>query len=139
MQLQKLDTGFMYFGTGPANFSLEIPYPSVDGALFQTARSVDAARNANNVVVGQMVGRSVDKQNMKWNRIDTETWWKMNRWLEANGMFFWCRYFAHSTGEWRVRRFYVGDISCEPVDVDAASGKAAYYKNASFNIIDTGA
>ena len=135
------DPRFMYLGTGVSGTQLTgnvlaIPFPS-EGE-FETARAVNSARNADNVVVGQMVGRSVDKQSMKWSVLKRETWWRINRWLEANGMFFYCKYFAHNTGKWMIRRFYCGDPKCSPFKIDAATGVPALYRDCSLNVIDVG-
>lgn len=135
----ELDCRFIYFGTAPGNYSLALPFPSIGKAVFETERTVDAGRNANNVVVGQMVGRPINKQNMGWDRIPAAKWWEINQWLEANGMFFWCRYFAHDVGQWRERQFYCGNVSCEPRDVNPDTGMPTYYVDATFNIIDSGA
>lgn len=139
MPVRTDDARFMYFGTSEKNFTLALPFPTWGSAAFETERTVDAARNANNVVVGQMVGRSIDKQKMKWENMPREKWWEINRWLETNGMFFWCRYFSHNSGEWKVRRFYCGNIKCEPAYVDPDTGMPAFYSSAEFNVVDTGA
>lgn len=140
-QPPKIDPRFMYWGSGISNGDLSgntiaISFPS-DGA-FQTQRAVNSARNAYNVVVGQMVGRSVDKQNMTWSVLPREQWWRINRWLEANGMFFYCKYFSHNVGKWMIRRFYCGDITCDPYKIDAVTGIPAVYRNCTVNVIDMG-
>lgn len=140
-QAPTIDPRFLYLGTGYSGTELTgsvlaVPFPS-EGA-FETQRAVDAARNAQNVVIGQMVGRSADKQNMKWNVLPRQKWWEMNRWIEANGMFFWCKYFSHNVGKWMIRRFYVGNISASPAFIDANTGLPAFYLNCTFNVIDTG-
>lgn len=137
----KYDPRFMYLGTAISNNDisgdvLAISFPS-EGP-FETERAVNSARNAYNVVVGQMVGRSVDKQNMTWSVLAREKWWEINRWLEAHGMFFYCKYFAHNTGKWMIRRFYAGGPSCVPFKVNAATGQPAFYRDCSLNVIDTG-
>lgn len=136
-----VDARFMYWGTSKSGDNvtgkkLSVPFPS-DGT-FETSRAVNSARNANNVVVGQMVGRAVDKQNMSWNVLPCNTWWRINRYLEANGMFFYCKYFAHNVGKWRIRRFYCGDISCDPYKIDASTGIPAFYRNCKLDVIDMG-
>lgn len=137
----KIDPRFMYWGTGYNNTSLTgdiiaIPFPS-EGP-FETSRAVDAARNAQNVVVGQMVGRAVDKQSMKWFALPCEKWWEINRWLEAHGMFFYAKYFAHNTGRWMIRRFYCGDPKTNPYIIDPGNGEPRFYVECELNVIDTG-
>ena len=135
----KLDPRFMYWGTGSdveENFDIEVPFPS--SGPFETSRAVDSARNARGEVVGQMVGRSVDKQSMTFNVLSCEKWWEMNNWIETHGMFFWCYYFSHNLGVWKTRRFYCGNPSCEPYMIDAATGKPAFDRNCKLNVIDMG-
>lgn len=137
----KFDARFMYIsdaisGNDLSGNILAVPFPS-DGP-FETARAVNAARNANNVVVGQMVGRSVDKQSMTWSVLAREKWWEINRWIEAHGMFFYCKYFSHNTGKWMIRRFYCGDPKCLPFKVNASTGIPAFYRECTLNVIDTG-
>lgn len=134
------DVRFMQIGVTADNLTLDIPYPSLGKGAFQTTRMVDAGRNANGEVVGQMVGRSNDKQNMGWAAISCEKWWEINNWFETNGMFFYCRYFNHNTGAWVTRKFYAGDIQVEPRNLDPTTQipRDGVYHNASFNVIDCG-
>lgn len=134
-----IDPRFMYWGTTRGSTSeLAVPFPSVDSGVFETSRAVNAGRNANNSVIGQMVGRSVDKQNMQWSVLPCDKWWEINNWVEDHGMFFWCHYFSHNTGVWKDRRFYCGDFKCQPFKVDAATGIPAFYRNCEVNVIDMG-
>ena len=140
-QPPNVDPRFLYWGTAVSNNDLSgntlaVSFPT-EGP-FQTSRIVNAARNVNGAVVGQMVGRSVDKQNMTWSVLQREQWWKMNRWLETNGMYFYCKYFAHNVGKWLIRRFYVGDVSCDPFKINADTGAPDVYRNCTLNVIDMG-
>lgn len=137
----RIDSRFIYLGTGVSGTSLtgsvlSIPFPS--SGSFETARAVNSARNANNVVVGQMVGRSVDKQSMTWSVLPVKKWWEINRWIEANGMFFYCKYFSHNVGKWMIRRFYCGDPKCSPMKIDPATGVPDVYLDCTLNVIDMG-
>lgn len=139
--VRRPDARFMYISDAVANGDLSghilaIPFPS--SGTFETSRAVNAARNAQNVVVGQMVGRAVDKQNMTWSVLPCDMWWSINRWFETYGMFFYCKYFAHNVGKWRIRKFYCGDPKCDPFKIDAATGVPAYYRECSVNVIDMG-
>lgn len=127
----------MYWGTSAQEQNFGIPAPEF-GSAAETQRLVDSARNAHGEVVATMIGRSSDKQNMTWKVLPPEIWWSMNQFLESNGMFFWCRYFSHNTGVWRVRQFYAGDVYCEPDRVDCENGPAMYYRNCTLNVIDQG-
>lgn len=130
--------GFLYWGMSEGAQTVAVPYPDRGAAPFLTTRAVSAGRNADNVVVGEKVGRSNDKQSMKWSKISCEKWWEMNRFVEENSMFFWCHYFNHNLGRWMDRLFYCGDFTCNPEQVNAATGKPAFYSNCSVNVIDTG-
>ena len=117
---------------------MAVPFPSYQSAPFETSRMVDAGRNIDGVVIGQQVGRSIDKQSMKWTVLPTEKWWEMNRFIEDNGLFFWCHYFSHGFGRWMDRKFYCGDFSCQPALVNPDTGIPEYYRDCSVNVIDTG-
>lgn len=132
--------GFIYFGADPGtnreNHAIAAPYP--DTGPFTTSRLVDSARNAQGTMVGRMVGRSLDKQEMSWTAISPEVWWEMNRWFEAGHFTFYCHYFNFNLGRWETRLFYLSDVKCSPARVDPASGQPALLRDASFNVIDCG-
>ena len=85
-----------------------------------------------------MVGRSVDKQELGWQTISPQLWWEMNRWFEDGHFTFYCHYFSHNLGRWETRMFYLSDVKCSPVNVDAATGMPEYYEDASFSVVDCG-
>ena len=66
----KENKGFIYLGATPqtdrSNYAIAAPYPTQGKAPFTTSRIVDSARNAQGTMVGRMVGRSVDKQELGW-------------------------------------------------------------------------
>lgn len=132
---------YLYIGasrtTDKTHYDIAVPYPSTGLAAFSTSRMVNAARNANGEMVGQMVGRAMDKQELGWNRIGCEAWWKMHRWFTAGHYTFYCHYFDHNCGCWRTRLFYLGDVSVNPYAV-TAEGAGRYYKDARFSVIDCG-
>ena len=88
----KENKGFIYLGATPqtdrSNYAIAAPYPTQGKAPFTTSRMVDSARNAQGTMVGRMVGRSVDKQELGWQTISPELWWEMNRWFEDNHFTF---------------------------------------------------
>lgn len=131
-----IDARFIYLGTSKGVKSLAIPFPS--SGPFETSRNVDSARNIRGEVVAQKVGRSIDKQSMTFNVLPCDKWWEINNWIEQNGMFFWCHYFAHNYGVWRDRKFYCGNLTCEPYMVDAETGIPKFYHNCTVNVIDMG-
>ena len=69
----KENKGFIYLGATPqtdrSNYAIAAPYPTQGKAPFTTSRMVDSARNAQGTMVGRMVGRSVDKQELGWQTI----------------------------------------------------------------------
>ena len=138
--LNTTESGFLYLGegpdTGPQNYAVAVPYP--DQGPFSTSRRVDSARSATGELVGRMVGRSLDKQELHWQQIGCQQWWAMNRWFEAGHFTFYCRYFNHNLGLWQTRRFYLSDVKCSPDLVDPGTGRPAFYRDAGFSVIDCG-
>ena len=144
----RCDPRFIYFGrteyaarhhTGgdPDNMPYVcVPFPS--SGPFETAVNVDSARNQNGEMVGQEVGRPIDKQSMTFNVIKREKWHEINRWIRANGIKFWCYFYNHNHGGWECKRFYCGNRSCEPYMINPATGVPAFYRNAKINVIDMG-
>lgn len=134
--------GFLYFGASPntskTNYAIKVPYPTLGKAPFTTSRLVDSARNANGTMVGRMVGRSIDKQEMGWDVISCALWWEMNRWFENNHFTFYCHYFNFNTGKWLTRLMYISDVAVSPEFINAATGEPEYLRNASVNVIDCG-
>ena len=99
---------------------------------------VDAGRNVDGAMLIEQIGRTQYTTQIKFARLKNTKWWEINRWIEANGMFFWCKYFAHNYGVWRIRRFYCGDPKCEPFKINPDTGIPEMYINCSINVIDMG-
>lgn len=135
------ETGFLYLGqsasTSKTNYAVKVPYPDAGKNPFTTSRLVDSARNAQGTLVGRMVGRSMDKQEMSWSWIDCESWWRLNRWFEENHFTFYCHYFNFNTGLWMTRLMYLSDVKVSPGLV-TRTGDALYLRDASFSVIDCG-
>lgn len=141
-----MNNNFMYWGTTKNNFTLSVPYPA--SGAFESARTVTTQESANGEVVGQIVGRRRDKQNMSWKAMDCEKWWEINNWIEnnvkSNGSFsFYCKYFNFNLGKWMTHSCYIGNVSCTPfaIDSDTTSeefGQPRYLLNCSVNVIDCG-
>lgn len=134
--------GFLYWSSSPGvsreSYEVAVPYPDLGSAAFETSRMVDSARNARGEMVGRMVGRSIDKQNMAWSKLSCAVWWEMNRWIENGHFTFYCHYFNFNLGRWETRLFYVGDFKASPGPVDPATGEPQYIQDASVNVIDCG-
>ena len=133
-------TGFIYLGesagTSEHSYDIAVPYPSE--APFETTRLVDSGRNSNGAMVGRMVGRSMSKVNLSWKKIDCIDWWRVHRWFEEGHFTFYCRFFDHNMGRWQTRLCYLGNVKVEPCMVNPEDGEPAYYRNASFSVIDCG-
>lgn len=137
---------FVYFGTSSDNLTLAIPYPS--SGAFESATTVTTQSSANGEVVGQVVGRTRDKQNMTWKVMDREKWWEINNWIENNiessGEFsFYCKYFNFNLGRWMIRKFYPSNRTCEPFSINSDQsseefGMPKFLRNCQMNIIDCG-
>lgn len=98
------------------------------------SQSVDAGRNANNAVVGQLVGRKLWKiNNLQWNGLDAATWAAMKEALEP---FYVPVTF---TGDDNVRHtiyMYPGDTTGQPLFLDGIFYKT--FETCKFNLIDCG-
>lgn len=130
-------TPFIYLGTTPTSREIEVPYPNVGNAPFETQVGVDSARNANYVVVAQQLGRPNEKQSMKWNAMLPEKWWEINRFVNEHFMFY-CTFFSFNEGVWKVRTFYRGNATANPYKIDQLTGRPFLMLDCSLNVIDTG-
>lgn len=115
---------------------VEFPAPK-RGFQFIVSTNVNAGRNANGEVIGQLVGRNIYKLNqMEWPYLDADTWHKM---LQAVKGFYVPVTFEHpETGETTTITMYPGDRSAEPYQIDKYTKKTLYYANCKFNLIDCG-
>ena len=115
---------------------VDFPCPRV-GFNYIISTTVNAGRNANNEVVGQVVGRDLYKLNgLEWAALEPETWQKM---LKAVDPFYVPVTFEdYRTGEPITIIMYPGDRSAEPLFVDKETHKVTKYLNCKFNLIDSG-
>lgn len=136
----KMKQGFMYLGNSPDSTNFEVAMPS--DAPFTSTYAWQMQQSADGSIVGQQLGRSKASQEMTWERMDCETWWALNNWIEANGMSFYARFFNYNTGLWQVRRFYVEEISCTPYRPAGVNnpnhGKPLYLKDCTLTVNDQG-
>jgi hypothetical protein len=134
--------GFLYLGSSPTtsrtDYAVAVPYPDSGKAVFETSRMVDSARNANGEMVGRMVGRSLSKQNMGWNKLTCAKWWEFNRWVEQGHFSLYCHFFNINFGRWETRLMYVSDFKASPGPIDPITGEPEYITDASVNVIDCG-
>ena len=137
--------GFIYIATTAAGTSQagaqEIPMPN-GGAPFSTTHQVRTQTSADGSLVGQKAGRARAGQEMRGAKMDCQTWWTLNQWLEQNGPVFYCRYFDFNYGTWRTRQFYLQEVSCTPyrpaAQGSADAGKPLYLSNATLSLYDMG-
>ena len=115
---------------------VSIPNPDTDSAEGLISTLVNSGRNAEGVVTAQKIGRDNNKTSMKWNYLEKEEWEKMVRFWDRN-FFFIFSYYSDVTGTKISRKFYVGDRSRKPFNVDAR-GIPTAYKDCTANVVDCG-
>lgn len=108
--------------------------PPAPGMQIIHSQNVDAGRNANGAVVGQLVGRKLWKiNNLQWNGIDAETWAEMKAALEP---FFVPVTFTGDDNKRHTVYMYPGDTTGEPLKLDGIF--YSRYATCKFNLIDCG-
>lgn len=137
----RMKPGFMYWGTNSENLTLEVPFPT--SGTFETSRKVQTQESADGSIVAQVIGRSKDKQTLSWVVMDCNKWWEINNWIEANGMFFYCKYFNFNLGIWQIKKFYCENPSCEPYRPNSNPSHAQYgmprfLENCRITVVDMG-
>lgn len=115
---------------------INIPNPDMDSAKNLIATLVNSGRNANAVVVAQKIGRDQEKTEMAWNYLEKEEWEKMLRFWDQN-FFFNFTYYSRVDGKRITRKFYIGDRSDRPMNIDE-DGLPTAYLDCVANVIDTG-
>ena len=113
-----------------------IPNPDMDSADGLISTLVNSGRSAEGVVTAQKIGRDNNKTSMKWNYLEKDEWERMVRFWDKN-FFFNFTYYSDVTGTKITRKFYVGDRSRKPVNVDN-NGFPIAYKDCSANVVDCG-
>lgn len=99
--------------------------------------AVNAARNANNKVVGQKIGRDNYKiDNLEWPYLDAATWASMLQEFDRN-FFSTVRFWDMVNNRWRTLTMYPGDRTADVFKLDE-EGKPVAYLNCKINIIDAG-
>lgn len=112
---------------------VKFPCPA-PGMEIVGSRVVDAGRNANGAVIGQLVGRKLWKiNNLQWNGLDAETWAMMVKALEP---FYVKVTFTGDDNERHTVTMYPGDTSGQPLFLNGVSYKN--YTTCKFNLIDCG-
>lgn len=114
------------------------PYRGTTGEVeLQVATIVDSARNANGVVIGQKVGRDIQKVNqLRWVYLKADVWAAILQEFD-NNFFSMVTYpdMVHNT--WTTRKMYCGDRSAKPFHI-GADGLPLDYLDCRVNVIDVG-
>ena len=96
--------------------------------------TVDAGRNTNGAVVGQIVGRPLWKiNNLQWSNLDAQSWQQIREALEP---FYVLVTFTTDTNERKTLKMYPGDKNALPLHV--AGLNYTKFKTCKFNLIDCG-
>lgn len=116
--------------------TIQLPNPDTDSAKNLIATLVNSGRNANAVVVAQKIGRDQEKTELSWNYLEKEEWEELLRFWDKN-FFFTFNYYSRVEGRKISRKFYIGDRSDRPKDIDS-NGIPTAYLDCVANVVDTG-
>lgn len=115
---------------------VDFPTP-MHGFQYVISTTVSAGRNANNAVVGQVIGRdSIKLDAMQWNGLDPEVWKRMLRAVEP--FYVPVTFEDYRTGKPTTIIMYPGDRTAIPLFADKNSHLVTRYENCKFNLIDAG-
>lgn len=107
------------------------------GLEMMVATIVDSARNANTVVVGQVVGREQQKlNNLEWAYLTAEQWSAILK--EFSNFYVTVSYPDMVNNTWTTRKMYPGDRTAEPFHLDPVTQLPIDYINCKVNLIDCG-
>lgn len=115
---------------------IAVPYPN-QGLEFIDTTAVNSSRNANGVMVGQVVGRRQQKiNNLVWASLPAETWALILQ--QFDNFYFMCTYPDMVYNRWTTRKMYPGDRSATPIHIDMETLLPDTYGPCKVNIIDVG-
>lgn len=107
------------------------------GLEMMVATIVDSARNANAVVVGQVVGREQQKlNNLEWAYLTAEQWSAILK--EFSNFYVTVSYPDMVNNTWTTRKMYPGDRTAEPFHLDPVTQLPLDYIKCKVNLIDCG-
>lgn len=107
------------------------------GLNMMTATLVDSARNADGVVVGQVVGREQQKlNNLEWGYLTAEQWSAILK--EFQNFYVTVTYPDMVNNTWTTRKMYPGDRTATPFHLDLMTQLPLDYINCKVNLIDCG-
>ena len=112
------------------------PYPCPRRGLnLMVATIVDAARNANAVTVGQVVGREQQKiNNLEWAYLTAEQWSAILK--EFKNFYVTVSYPDMVNNTWTERKMYPGDRTAEPFHLDPVTQLPLDYIHCKVNLIE---
>lgn len=115
----------------------EIPTPS-RGLEVIISTAVNSGRNAENVVIGERVGRDTLKyNNLTWKWL-TNAQWKKICGLFKNSFFVVAKVWSPADGKFVKIKIYPGDRSGQPYWIDNdKKGEPIAWTDCKVNIIDT--
>jgi len=114
----------------------DIPQPR-RGLNLLNATIVDSARNADGVVVGQVVGRDQQKINgLEWGYLTAEQWSSILK--EFENFYVEVSYPVMVNNTWTTRKMYPGDRTAEPFHMDEETGLPKDYIDCKVHLIDVG-
>lgn len=107
------------------------------GLSMLVATIVDSARNANGVVVGQVVGREQQKlDGLEWGYLTAAQWSAILK--EFKNFYVTVSYPDMVNNTWTTRKMYPGDRTATPYRLDPNTGLPTAYINCKVNLIDCG-
>jgi len=113
----------------------QVPAPD-EGYTISESTYLNAGRNTNNAVVGQIVGRNLWKiSDLQWSRLSVEEWARLKKALKP---FFVNVTFTNDENERVTIMMYPSDRSSKPCKVNAKTNEYGYVSTAKFNLIDCG-
>ena len=116
---------------------VEFPQPRKGLGLI-VATNVDAGRNTNGVVVGQRVGRDIQKiDSVEWGYLTADQWSKLLKIFK--NFYVTVTYPDMVNNTWTTRKMYPGDRSATPYFIDNKTGLPTGYINCKVKLIDVGA
>ena len=107
------------------------------GFQYVIATTVNAGRNANNAVIGQVIGRDTIKLDaMQWNGLSPEVWRRMLKAVEP--FYVPVTFEDYRTGKPTTIIMYPGNRTAIPLFTDRDSHLVIRYESCKFNLIDAG-
>lgn len=116
---------------------INVPFPDEGSGSQTTSTTVNGSRNANNVFIGQRVGRDNTKIELALGELDASFWSYICKNFKV-GFVNPVSYYDMVEGKIITRNFYVNDRHAQPGKVRESDGAWLTAKNCTFNLIDTG-